>query len=219
MNTQIDGGPAFAHVHIDLEPGESITAEADAMASMAADLDVDTKLNGGFFGALGKSVLGGESMFVNTFTNNTGHVRRLTLVQPNPGDIRELDLNNEEVCLQPGAYLASTPGVKLGMSWAGFASLIGREGLFRLTLSGTGKLWFGAYGGLLDRQVNGEYVVDTGHLVAYPPNLKLKPQLSGGLISSLTSGEGLVTRMEGTGNIVIQSRSLSGLASWINPRL
>jgi uncharacterized protein (TIGR00266 family) len=132
-----------------------------------------------------------------------------------------VDLKSETdvLCLQPGAYIASTPEVKLGLGWAGFVSGIGREGFFRLQVSGPGTLWYGAFGGLEEKQVEGEYIVDTGHLVAYPPHMKLKLQMAGGLVSSLMGGEGLVTRVEGYGKIILQSRSLSGLAGWINPKL
>ena len=127
MQSRIEGSPSFAHVHIDLEPGESIVAEADAMTSMDADLDVDAKLNGGFFGGLVKKYLGGESLFVNHFTNNTSGPRRLTVTQGTPGDIRRFNLKGKQgICLQPGAYIASTPGIQLGVQWAGLASGIGR---------------------------------------------------------------------------------------------
>ncbi len=219
MKASIEGGPAFAHIHVDLEPGGSVVAESDAMASMSAELDMKAKLNGGLFSALAKRVLGGESLFVNHFINNTQEVQRVTLVQRVPGDIRQRELEDESICLQPGAYIASTPGLRLGVRWAGLASFIGREGLFKLMVSGTGTLWYGAYGGLVEKQVEGEYIVDTGHLVAYEPHLKLKMQLAGGLFSSFFGGEGLVTRVVGQGGIVIQSRSLSGLAGWLNPKL
>lgn len=219
MRITIAGAPAFAHLHVDLEPGESLVAEADAMASMAADLDLETKLSGGFFAALAKRFLGGESLFVNVFTNRTQAARRLTITQGTPGDIRQVELRNGTICLQPGAYVASTPGLRLGVRWAGLASLIAREGLFKLEVSGSGTLWYGAYGGLVDKMVEGEYVVDSGHLVAYPPGMKLKMQLAGGLISSFLGGEGLVTRVEGHGKITLQTRSLSGLAGWLNPRI
>lgn len=219
MQATIEGRPAFAHIHIDLDPGESVTAEADAMASMSADLDMKARFNGGFFSGLCKKFLGGESLFVNEFTNNTDGVRRVTVVQATPGDIGELDLNGESMCLQPGAYLASTPGIKLGLRWAGFASWIGREGLFKLVVSGTGKVFYAAYGALLERQVEGEFIVDSSHLVTYEPQLKLKVQMAGGIFSSFFGGEGLVTRLQGTGKIVIQTRSLDGLKSWMNPRI
>jgi uncharacterized protein (TIGR00266 family) len=219
MKTTLEGQPSFAHLHVDLEPGESIVAESDAMASMAADLDLRARFNGGFFSGLCKKFLGGESLFINEFTNNTGGPRRVTLVQATPGDIGRIDLNGNSLCLQPGAYVACTPGIKLGLKWAGFASLIGREGLFKLVVSGTGTVWYGAYGALMECDVDGEFIVDTSHLVTYEPQLKLKVQLAGGLFSSFFGGEGLVTRIVGKGNIVVQTRSLQGLKSWLNPRL
>lgn len=219
MNTTIAGRPSFAHMHVDLDPGESIIAESDAMASMSADLDMRAQFNGGLFSGLCKKFLGGESLFVNEFKNNTDGPRRVTLVQPTPGDMGVIELNGNSLCLQPGAYIASTPGVKLGLKWAGFASLIGREGLFKLVVSGTGTVWYGAYGALIEKPVDGEFIVDTSHLVTYEPQLKLKVQLAGGIFSSFFGGEGLVTRINGKGNIVIQTRSLEGLKSWLNPRL
>ena len=216
MKTEIPGKPSFAYIHVDLEPGESVVAESDAMTSMAPDLDMKASFNGGFFGGLAKKFLGGESLFVNTYTNNTSEPKRVTLVQATPGDIVEIDLDNSSYCLQPGAYIASTPSLKMGVKWAGFASWIGKEGLFKLQVKGTGKLFYGAYGGLLEKEVDGEFIVDTSHLVAYEPQLKLKTQLAGGIFSSFFSGEGFVTRIEGKGKIIIQTRSLSGLAEWTN---
>jgi uncharacterized protein (TIGR00266 family) len=219
MKTSIEGSPTFAHLHVDLEPGESIISESDAMASMSADLDLKARFNGGFFSGLMKKYLGGESLFINEFKNNTDGTRRVTLVQNTPGDMGVIELNGNSMCLQPGAYIASTPGVKLGLKWAGFASFIGREGLFKLIVSGTGTVWYGAYGSLLERPVDGEFIVDTSHLVIYEPQLKLKIQMAGGIFSSFLGGEGLVTRVNGKGNVVIQTRSLEGLKSWLNPRL
>jgi uncharacterized protein (TIGR00266 family) len=219
MKSQINGAPSFAHIHIDLGPGESIVAESDAMASMSADIDMQTRWNGGFLRAVLKRVLGDESLFVNEFINNTNIPQRITLTQPTPGDIREIELNNSSICLQPGAFIAATPGLHLGIRYAGLASFIAREGLFKLEVTGTGKLFYGAYGGIIEKQVVGEYIVDSGHLVAYEPQLTLSLKLSGGIISSFTSGEGIVTKVSGNGKIQIQTRSLEGLASWINPHL
>jgi uncharacterized protein (TIGR00266 family) len=219
MQTSIQGRPSFAHLHVDLDPGESIIGESDAMASMSADLDMFARFNGGFFSGLAKKFLGGESLFINEFVNSTDGPRRVTLVQATPGDIGQIELNGNSLCLQPGAFLACTPGIKLGLKWAGFASLIGREGLFKLVVSGTGTVWYAAYGALLEREVDGEFIVDTAHLVTYEPQLKLKVQLAGGIFSSFFGGEGLVTRLQGQGKIVIQTRSLSGLTNWLNPRI
>ena len=216
MEINLTGKPAFTYVNVDLQPGETIIAEADAMASMAAELTMEAKMNGGFFGGLVKKYVGGESFFVNHITNNSSAVKRITLTQPTPGDMKVLELNGDSYCLQGGAYVASTPGVKLGVKWAGISSFVGGEGLFKLQVSGTGKVIFGAYGALIEKEIDGEYIVDSSHLVGYTPDMKLKMQLSGGIFSSFFGGEGLVTRVEGKGKIIIQSRSVSGLTKWLN---
>lgn len=219
MKSQIDGSPSFAHIHVTLEPGESITAESDAMSSMSSELDMNAKFNGGLISGLLKKFFGGESLFVNDFVNNTREAKTLTLVQATPGDIKELELNGETICFQPGAYIASTSGVHIGMRWAGIRSFIAQEGLFKLQVSGRGKVWFGSYGGLIEKNVDGQYIVDSSHLVAYPHGIKLKLQFAGGLLSSILGGEGFVTRLEGKGKVFIQSRSIEGLRSWVNPKI
>lgn len=219
MKTTIKGSDAFAYVDVDLAPGEKVIAESDAMSSMSADLDMHAKFNGGFFIAILRKLLVGETLFINHFSNNTKGERRVTLVQPTPGAVRCLELNNDTFYLQPGSFLACTEGVTLGVKFAGLISWIAREGLFRIVVSGTGKVWYGAYGALLDKDVDGETIVDTAHLVGYTPGINLKLQLAGGIFSSLLGGEGLVTRVSGKGRIVIQTRSLTGLATWINPKL
>ncbi|WP_163445002.1 TIGR00266 family protein [Flavobacterium columnare] len=220
MRIKTEGKPAFAYVMVELEPGETIIAESDAMSSMSAELDLDAKFNGGFFVGLARKFFGGESLFINHFTNNTSKTLSLHLTQATPGDIeiKELD-GTQSYCIQRGSYIASEAGVKLGVKWAGLGSLIGGEGLFKLVVSGTGRVIFGAYGSILEKEIDGEYIVDTGHLVAYEPGMKLKPQLSGGIFSSFFGGEGFVTRVEGKGKIYIQTRNLSGLVSWINRQI
>jgi len=219
VKVELKGSAAFAYLDVELAPGETIIAEPDAMASMAADLDLDAKFNGGFFKGLLRKYLGGESLFINHFSNNSNGPRQLTLVQSTPGALRCIELHGNSFCLQPGAFLACTPDVRIGLRWAGFTSLIAREGLFKLEVSGTGKVWYGAYGELLEREIDGEHIVDSGHLVGYEPQMQLKLQLAGGIFSSLFGGEGLVTRVEGKGKIIIQTRSLTGLAGWLNPKL
>ncbi len=219
MKSEIKGEEAFSYVDVDLEPGEEIITESDAMSSMHADVDLTARTNGGFVAALLRKFLGGETFFISRFRNNQTATRRVTLVQPTPGEIRCKELNNEAIFLQPGAFLAASEGVTLGLGWAGIVSWIAREGLFRLVVSGTGKVWYGAYGKLLEKNIDGEYIIDTSHLVAYDPSIKLKLQLAGGLFSSFFGGEGLVTRVQGKGKVVVQTRSISGLTGWVNPRL
>lgn len=217
METEIRNKPSFANIHVKLGAGDKIIAEADAMASMSSTVDIKTKWSGGASKAILRRVFGGESMFVNIFsTESEGEV---VLTQPFPGDIECLELKGNTVYLQPGAFLACEPGVKLGMGWAGVRMLIAREGLFRLKVSGTGRVWFGAYGGIFSREIEDEYVVDSGHLVAYEPSIGIRVGMAGGLFSSLFSGEGLVTKVTGPGRIYMQSRSFGGLAAWTNSHL
>ncbi len=220
MEIKIEGAPAFGFLHVDLEPGEMLVTESDAMASMDAEVDMKAKFNGGFFTGLLKKYLGGESLFINEFSNNTARRLRLTVTQPFPGDIRVAELKaGEKIFLQAGAYICSEPGIKLGIKWAGIHSWIGGEGLFRMQLTGNGRYVFGAYGGLVEKEIDGELIVDTDHLVAYPPGMTIKTQLSGNLISSFTSGEGFVMRIKGKGVVVLQTRSINGLAKWVNRNL
>lgn len=219
MKSEIKGGKAFSYVDIELSPGESLITESDAMSSMDVDIELKAELNGGFFRGLLRKYLGGESLFISRFTNQQSANRKLTFTQGTPGEIRCIDLKNQSYFLQPGAFVACEETVTLGLKWAGLVSWIAKEGLFKLEVSGSGKIWYGAYGALIDKKIDGEYIVDTSHLVAYDPGIKLKLQLAGGIFSSLFGGEGLVTRVEGKGNIVVQTRSLSGLAGWVNPKL
>jgi uncharacterized protein (TIGR00266 family) len=220
MQIEQKGGDAFAYLDLQLEPGEQLIAESDAMSSMDSNMDVTAKLNGGLIKGLLRKYLGGETLFINKYSNNSQQKLRLVLAQPTPGAIRCIDMDaGESLFLQPGAFLACTSDVRIELKWAGFVSFLAREGLFRIMVSGPGTVWYGAYGTLLDRKVDGECLIDTSHLVAYPPSVKLKLQLAGGIFSSFFGGEGFVTRLEGEGNVVIQTRSLSGLTGWLNPKL
>lgn len=217
MEAEIRNKPAFANIHVKLGPGDKIIAEAGAMASMSAGVDIETKWSGGFVNAVLKRVFGSESLFINTYSTATEG--ELILTQPFPGDITCVELNGNTLFLQPGAFLACEPGVKLGLGWAGWRMLIAREGLFRLKVSGTGRVWFGAYGGIFQREINDQFIVDSGHLVAYEPTINIKIGMAGSLLTSLLSGEGLVTKVSGPGRIYMQSRSFSGLAAWTNAHL
>lgn len=220
MEITIVGAPAFGHLNINLDPGERLVTESDAMASMDAKVGMTARFNGGLFKGLLKKFLGGESLFVNEFFNNTSSPLQLTITQPFPGDIRVAELQDgEKIYLQSGAYICSEPGVNLGVEWAGINSWIGGEGLFRLKLSGRGRYAFGAYGGLVEKEIDGELIVDTDHLVAYPPGMQIKTQLSGSVISSFTSGEGFVMRIKGRGKVILQTRSVGGLTKWVNRNL
>ncbi len=219
MKYEIRYKPAFAAIFVSLEPGEKITAEAGAMTSMDGKLTMNTEFSGGFFPALLRKFLGGESLFVNIFKNETNRPLTVVFSQGIIGDIERIDLTQGAICFQPGAYIAHTAGVKMGVRWAGFASFFAGEGLFKLQLSGKGRVFFGAYGGISEKQVKGEFIVDNSHLVAYDPSIKMKLGLSGGLLGSLTSGEGIINRLQGNGKIYLQSRSVNGLVDYLRPKI
>ena len=132
MEAEIRNRPSFANVHVQLGAGDSIVAEADAMASMSSTIEMSTRFNGGVARAIGKRVFGGESLFVNEFTTRTSG--EVVITQAFPGDIECIELKGNKMYLQPGAFIACDPGVKLGLGWAGLKMLIGGEGLFRLSV-------------------------------------------------------------------------------------
>lgn len=219
MECEVRYKPSFAAIFVTLSPGEKITAEAGAMTSMDGQLTMKTQFSGGFFSGLLKKFLGGESLFVNVFENETNQALQLVLTQSMIGDIISVNLNGNSICFQPGAYIANDPGVNIGVRWAGFSSWFAGEGLFKLQLSGHGKVFFGAYGGITKKHLNGELVVDNGHLVAYDTAMKMKIGMAGGLIASITSGEGLINRIRGNGDIYLQSRSVDGLVKFLTTKI
>ncbi|MEL6930277.1 MAG: TIGR00266 family protein [Cyanobacteria bacterium J06600_6] len=219
MECEIKYKPAFSAIFVTLEPGEKIIAESGAMATMDGHVTIKTELSGSLLEAIAKKFFGGESLFINTFSNETKQYATLVLTQSVVGDIEEIEIHGKDMYFQPGAYIASTPGIKLGVRWAGFTSWFAGEGLFKLRLSGKGKAYFGAYGGITKKAINGEFIVDTGHLVAYEPGIEMGIKLSNGLIGSLTSGEGFVNRLTGRGNIYLQSRSIGGLVGFLRSKV
>jgi uncharacterized protein (TIGR00266 family) len=119
--------------------------------------------------------------------------------------------------LTAGAYLASTTGIQVSPKFGGFRALFSGEGAFVLEVSGEGELFFNAYGGIVEKTIDGEFVVDTGHVVAWEPTLAYRITGMGGLKQTLFSGEGLVMRFTGQGKLWVQSRHMGGLAGWLRP--
>ena len=220
MDVEIRHRPAFATMFIRLVEGSKIIVEADGMVSQSKNVNMETRTNGNVLSALAKRFFGYESFFVNEFTVPSGEEGQLVVSQPNPGAIVEMQLDaTTGVFMQPGSYIASEAGVTLSLHWAGFASWLGGEGLFRLKASGSGRVWFGGYGGIIERQIDGDFIVDTGHLLAYEPSLTMSATLPGGIFSSFFGGEGLVSRLSGKGKIYVQTRNMDGLAAWTNKYL
>ena len=217
MQAKIEGGPSFAHIHVDLSPGETIIAESDAMSSMAADLDLNARLNGGFLSALAKKFLGGESLFINEFTARGGP-GEIKIAPGAPGDLEHVHLDGDVIYLQSSAFVAGTPDVAVESKWQGMMKgFFSGESLFLIRCSGRGDLWFNTYGAMLEVDVAGNYVVDTGFVVAFTEGLQYDVGRVGGYKSLFFSGEGLVCRFRGQGKVWIQTRQVPAFAWWTLP--
>jgi uncharacterized protein (TIGR00266 family) len=219
MKQKIEGRPSFAHIHLLMEKGDKIYTESDAMASMDASLGHKVRTNGGILGGLAKKFFAKESFFVNEYINDNDTPCKITFTQATPGDMKAIKLKGQRIYIQPGSFVARTEGVEIKTKWAGLRSWFVGEGLFRIMAEGNGILWLGGYGHVYEQNIDGEYIIDNNHIIAYDPDLKIKVQLSGGVFSSFLGGEGFVTRMEGKGKVYMQSRSINGLASFLNPRI
>lgn len=218
MRTEKFGSTSFCLLKVTLGPGEEFTAESGAMASHDPGIDIVTSTNGGFMTAFIAKFFGHESFFINTFRNVSAQPAAVFLTQSTPGDIVEKQMINESHFIEGGSFIARTEGIRVGVSWAGFSSWFAGEGLFRLRISGTGTIWYGSYGAIIEKEIVGDYIVDSGHLLSYPPTVRLKLKLSGGIFSSLFSKEGFVLQLSGSGKVLLQTRSVKGLAQWLNPR-
>ena len=156
MKIEVQGNPSFAYAIIDLAPNEYLVTESGAMATMSAAIDLVAKLNGGFIKGLARKFFGGESLFINHFINKSSEHQRMTLTQPTPGSLVCYEMTGETIQLQPSAFVACEPSVIVSTKFAGFISYISGEGLFKITVSGHGKVLFGAFGGIMERKVIGE---------------------------------------------------------------
>ena len=189
------------------------------MVSHSPGLEVETKANGGLLGSLKRSVLGGESFFQNTYTaHEAGHI---TLAPPLPGDVIRHDIDDETLLVQSGSFLAADDTVELDTEFGGGRTFFGGEGLFLLRLTGTGPTFLSSYGAIHEVELaEGEqYVVDTGHIVAFEQSTSFDVRRVGGLKSTLFSGEGLVCDFTGPGKLWLQSRSQDAFLAWLIPKL
>jgi uncharacterized protein (TIGR00266 family) len=212
--------PSYSLAIIRLEPGESIQAESGAMVSMSSNLQIETAMKGGVLGALTRTVLGGETLFANTFTAQGGP-GEITLAPSLPGDITSLQMRDETLLIQSGSFLAGSPGINLDIKWAGARGFFGSEGLFLLRATGTGPVILSSYGAIHKVTLDGRstYLCDTGHVVAFTQGLDYDVRKVGGWKSTLLSGEGLVCEFRGAGDLYLQTRSTQAFLSWLIPRL
>ena len=213
MNYEILTKPSYSLVEVTLEPGEQIVGDSGAMAWMEGDIETQTTTRGGVFTGLKRKFLTGESFFQNTFTAGaTGG--KIGFAPGIAGDIVAFTLESE-LLLQKGAYLASMPGVNCDSKWDGLRGFF-NEGLFILRCTGSGLLFFHAYGDIQEVDVDGEYLVDNGYAVAWEPSLEYRLTRAR-RIRSFLFGDQLLLRFHGRGRLWVQSRSPHALANFCHP--
>ena len=210
--------PAFSLAVLKLQAEQSIMAEAGAMVSMSANVELQSQMKGGLLGAL-KRAAGGESAFVSTFTARGGP-GEVTLAPGAPGDIAAIELNYQSFFVQSSSYLAGDASLTVDTKWGGAKSFFAGEGLFVLLVQGQGLLLVSSFGAIHRKtlQTGERYVVDTGHLVAWEGSTQYTlRKAAAGFFRSMVSGEGIVAEFTGPGGILIQTRNLAALAGLLKP--
>jgi uncharacterized protein (TIGR00266 family) len=221
-------------VEIELDPGETVIAEAGAMAYMDGSITFEAKMGdgskaeGGLFGKMlsaGKRALTGESIFMTHFTQSGSGKARVAFTAPYPGKIMPIDLKaiGGELLCQKNAFLCAARGTEISVAFtqklgAGF---FGGEGFILQRLRGDGKAFIHAGGTVIQKQLNGqELKVDTGCIVGFTPGITYDIQRAGNLKSMLLGGEGLfLASLKGTGTVYLQSLPFSRLADQIISRI
>lgn len=225
-------GEGIQIVEVELDPQETIIAEAGAMMYMEEGIDFETKmgdgsnLNQGFFGKLvqaGSRLLTGESLFMTHFTNRGFGKRKVSFSAPYPGTIVAVDLKtlNGTLICQKDAFLCAALGTKISIAFnqklgAGF---FGGEGFILEKLEGDGMVFVHAGGVVVERFLNNETLrIDTGCVVAFEPQIDFGITKAGGLKSMVFGGEGLfLATLKGTGRVWLQSMPISKLVAALSP--
>ncbi len=224
-------GDDMQMVQVELDPGETVIAEAGAMTYMEEGINFEAKMGDGsepdqgLFGKLmgaGKRVLTGESFFMTHFSNQGRGKQHGAFAAPYPGKIIPLDLatiNGGEILCQKDAFLCAAYGTEIGIAFqrklgAGF---FGGEGFILQRMRGDGLTFMHACGTIVERQLQGETLrVDTGCLVAFEPGVEYNIERAGNLKSMFFGGEGLfLATLRGTGRVWLQSLPFSRLADRI----
>ncbi|MBB3050294.1 uncharacterized protein (TIGR00266 family) [Prauserella isguenensis] len=218
MQVQLRHQPSFAVGRIMLAPGEPVQVEAGAMVATSYGVQVQASTQGGVMKGLGRAVFGGESMFISTYTapQNGGWVDVAACL---PGDLQLINLDGRMGwCITRGSWIASAHTVNLQTQWGGFKNLFGGEGGFLTYAAGQGPVLVSCYGALevVNLQPGEMVTIDSGHVVAYAETVQSQlRKISGGMVQSAKSGEGLVFDFAGPGQIMTQTRNPSALAAWV----
>ena len=224
-------GDDMQFVEVELDPNESVIAEAGSMMMMDEGIELKTIFGDGsnqtndMLGKLvgaGKRLLTGESLFMTLFTNNSYGKQKVSFAAPFPGKIISMDLSlfNEKIICQKDAFLCAAKGVSVGMEFqkrlgAGF---FGGEGFIMQKLEGDGLAFIHACGTVYEKElgVNETLKVDTGCLVAFTKDVNYDIQFVGGIKTMVFGGEGLFfAKLQGPGKVWVQSMPFSRLADRI----
>jgi uncharacterized protein (TIGR00266 family) len=223
-------GDDLQFVEVELDPRETVIAEAGAMMYMEDGIGFEAKMGdgsnpgGGFMSALGsmaKRALTGESLFMTHFTNNVQGKKRVAFGAPYPGKIIPVDLTtvNGELICQKDAFLCAALGTQVSIAFNKKlgAGLFGGEGFILQRLVGDGLVFIHAGGTIVEKRLQGEkLMVDTGCIVAFERSIDYDIQRAGNLKSMLFGGEGLfLATLQGTGRVWLQSLPFSRLADRI----
>jgi len=218
MQVQTRQGPAYGVARISLAPGEQTRVESGAMMAMSAGVTLESKMEGGFLKSLKRAALGGESFFMTTYTAPAqgGFVDVAARL---PGDVLSYDLHpGTALFIQKGSWLANAQGVNIDAQWGGFKNLFGSEGGFIIRAEGEGPVVFACYGALetWNLEAGQQITVDTGHMVAYEATITMNlRKVTGGIVQSFKSGEGIVFDFTGPGKVMTQTRNPTELLGWI----
>ena len=136
------------------------------------------------------------------------------------GDMLVHTLDNDTLIVQGGSFVACETGVEVDMGFEGFKNLFSGEGLFWLHLKGRGKVIVNSFGAIYPQEVDGEFIVDTGHIVAFTVTLNFSLSKAGGSwLHSILGGEGLVCHFEGQGKLYCQSHNPPSFGTLLGPKL
>ncbi len=224
MQIEITNRPAASVAKLELDVQENVTCEVGAMIAMTTGITVETttRNKGGGGGILKglKRMFAGESFFLNQFTAQ--QAGQHLIIGPNLlGDIVHHRQSGGSMIVQGSSWLASGPGIEIDATWAGFSqALFGGEGIFWVKCTGEGDLLLNSFGAIYEVDVQDQYVVDTGHIVAFEDTLQFKIGAAGkSWIGSFLGGEGLVCKFSGRGKLYCQSHNPPSLGKRLGPRL
>ncbi len=218
---RVEHNPAYASLILNLPANETVMVEASAMAAMDSCLVMKSKMKGGLIKGVTR-MLGGESLFINEFTAQ-GKKGELYISPGVPGDVRHYSLSSKcSLMVQSSGFVACSPTVEIETKFQGFKGFFSGESLFLIKATGNGDFWFSSYGAIVEIPVAGDYVVDTGYIVAFEDTLNYSVENIGGLSfkslkTGIFGGEGLVCRFRGEGRLWVQSHKLSSLINFLNP--